>query len=667
MAFDISTARAAQPSGGFDMSTAKAETQTDQEAPQKPDQPTTLSDIGQGAKALGMEAVTGVNRAAAGLLDFLTIDQINNIRSLMGDEAIPTLQEALIPKKGEFAKGTIAEGLPAEIAGTAGEFAAGAAGGQALLKQGVKQLAPSAAGTGARVLTQTAQPSVTSASGFGAASGAGTEVGREVGGETGALIGSVAAPVAAIGAIGGAKALIPKIAAKFGKNIGLINQETGLPTAEFQKALNKKGVQYGSLIDDVDSLPVLSSKMSPDDAVDTIIKRKLLSGATDDVTATLRLEGSRVVPDKLGEEALKQGFKAGNVAAAKGMSPSTKREAEKMLNMTRQILANSSKADQFRPTDVVGKNVVERFKFIRDKADTLRNQLDAIASKSSGGPREIGGPGVSSGLKGLKINTASVEDNLVNEFNKLGIDIPENTVNIASALSKKGAFIGSDISKDKTSQRIIKDVVDLLGEGGSDALRAHKLKRQLDSMIDFNKKSAQGLTDKGKAFAKSIRASLNNAIREASPKYAKINDELSSSIESMNDFQRVLGPSIDVFDTGAQKAIGQDLRGLLSNRKSRVKLENAVNVLDDTAKKLGGDFDVNVRDLVRFANTLDDRFGAVAETGFKGQIASGIEQAARGRAGAVDLGVQKLAEGAEKLRGINDVNALNTMTKILKR
>jgi hypothetical protein len=196
------------------------------------------------------------------------------------------------------------------------------------------------------------------------------------------------------------------------------------------------------------------------------------------------------------------------------------------------------------------------------------------------------------------------------------------------------------ISKDKTSQRIINDLVSLMAEGKRpDALRLHKLKRQLDTMIDFRKKSAGGLTDAGKGVLKDVRYELNQTLRNANQKYADTNDTLSSSLTAINDFQKAVGPSIDIFSEGAEKAIGTDLRGLLSNRKTRIKLDNSLNQIDDVASNLGGDFKVNYKDLSVFANGVEDRFGAVAKTSFKGDIESAIrstqEAAERGTSATV--------------------------------
>lgn len=631
-----------------------------------------LGDVAEGVGAFGMEAITAANRGITGLIDTFGIDTINAALELGGFESrVPSFKDAATEPKGAFSQGTIAEGLPTDIAAGAGDFAVSAVGGQGLIRQGAKQLAPllsSASNTGSRILRQAAQPGLRATAAFGATSGAGQEVGREVGGETGALIGSIAAPVAAVGTLAAGKAVFSKLASKFGQNIGLIDQSTGLPVPAFEKALQKKGVDFGSIVDDIDSLPALRGKMKPDEVVDSILRRKLLSGATDDVTATLKLEGNRIVNDELGEAAIKQGFRAGDVAATKGMKGETAREGLRMLKIQRQIFADSSKAIDIQPTDPAGKSLMKQFDFVRGKADSLVLDLDRIATKSAPGSNALSGPGVTPGLKGLKINTSKVEDTLIEGLNKLGIEVPKDTVDLAKVLAQKGAFKGTDISKDPTSQRIIKDAIDLLQEGGSDAFGAHKIKRQLDQMLDFNKKSAAGLTDAGKKFVGKIRKSLNDSIREVSPQYAKINDELSLSIKTMNNVQNALGPrSVDVFGENANQAVGQKLRTLLSKNQGRLNLKTAIDDLDTTARSLGGAFDTDTKKLVQFANTLDNRFGTTSDASFKGQLIGAGEQLARGQTGLKDLAAKKVIEQAEKLRGVNDSNAFNTIQKILKR
>lgn len=424
----------------------------------------------------------------------------------------------------------------------------------------------------------------------------------------------------------------------------LLDVNTGLPTPAFSKALESKGLTVDNLIDGIPDLP---DDVTPSQAVNLVIKDKLLTGAKDDALAPFKLSRiGAVEADNAAVEAVRQGFQQGDVQAAKTASEATKVGMRDMLKKTRQIKANSSLAKKFRPTDVVGTSVMKRFTHIRESASTARLELDNIAKTQ---------------LKGTAIDVDGVRNNFLSEMDRLDVGVDTSTI------PPKLDFEGSLISKDRTSQRVIKDVVDLLSEKRvPDALRAHKLKRQLDNLIDFRKKAVGGLTEAGRNVAKSLRKSLNDSIRDVSDEYAAVNDILSESIGSLDDFQRVLGPSIDVFKEGAEKAIGQDLRGLLSNRKSRVRLENSVNNLDATAKNLGGQFNDDISDLVSFAEVLDDQFGAIAKTGFKGQVGSAVRQAARGREGIKEAVIERGAEAIEKARGINEQNAFKAMQELLK-
>lgn len=424
----------------------------------------------------------------------------------------------------------------------------------------------------------------------------------------------------------------------------LVDVNTGLPTPAFSRALESKGLTVDNLIDGIPDLP---SDVTPKQAVNLVIKDKLIAGARDDALAPFNLSRIGAVQDDIiANEALRQGFQRGDVQAAKTASNATKVGMRDMLKKTRQIKANSSLANEFRPTDVIGTSVLKRFTHIRESANTARLELDNIAKTR---------------LEFVAINADGVRNNFLSEMDRLDVGVDTSTI------PPKLDFEGSLISKDRTSQRVIKDVVDLLSEPRApDALRAHKLKRQLDNLIDFRKKAVGGLTEAGRNVAKSIRKSLNDSIREVSDEYAAVNDILSESIGTLDEFQRVLGPSIDVFKEGAEKAIGQDLKGLISNRKSRVRLENSVNSLDKTAKNLGGQFDDDVADLVSFAEVLDDKFGVIAKGGFKGQAASAFKQAAEGREGIKAAVIERGAEAVEKARGINEQNAFKAMQELLR-
>jgi hypothetical protein len=431
----------------------------------------------------------------------------------------------------------------------------------------------------------------------------------------------------------------------------------GSPTKLLENTLDKQGLVFNNLSDQAKaSIPdVAPKRLIPGGkeivpASEKVLVEQIKSGAKDNALAGLKVVKDQVVPDKAGLEAIRQGFDDGFVQAVKTASPESKSGMRQMLDITQRISKNRRLALDIRPTDVVGNSLSKRIAFIRDKATQARKELNNIAATQ---------------LRGQSVDGAPVVSKLQDSLANLDIELIDGPSGIPEPV-----FRGSLISKDKAAQRAIRNVIDLMAEGGKpDALRFHKLKRQLDNMIDFNKKSAAGLSDAGRNVLKDIRSSLNESVRAVNPDYARVNDVLSSSLTALDDFQKVAGSSIDIFGEGSAKAIGQDMRGLMSNRKSRVRLENNVNQINQVAADLGGVFGDDIKDLALFANSIEDRFGAVAATSFKGEIESAITRAGQqgAKATAAEAVIGAVAKGAEKLRGINDLNAFRAMSDILKK
>jgi hypothetical protein len=467
-----------------------------------------------------------------------------------------------------------------------------------------------------------------------------------------------------------AKASAPILKARLGRNVSLIDPKTGLPSSQLSKALNKMDVKYSLLLEDAETLPDLSRFNNADDAINAVIRKRIKQGSGNESVAGLRLDGAKIVKDPLGVEAVRQGYRPGDVASAKNANKMTRDKMAEMLNIKRRIQSDSSVALDVRPSKVVGDALMNRFKFIRDKANNLRDELNAIANGEIT-PNTLPGPGVRQGLKNLEIDTSSIETSVLDGLKKINIEIPDDvladTTKLSDYFKSKGAFAGSDISKDRTSQRVIKDTIDLLSEPGkSDALRAHRIKRQIDTMVDFRKKDSKGLTESGENFAKSIRRSLNQAIREVNPQYAKVNDDLSRALESMNAFKDSMPRKVSFFDGNIEEAVGQDLRKILSNYSSRQGIVNSIKSLDDTSRYFGGNFETDVNRLVLFNNALDDRFGATARGSFKGEIESGI-RSLRPTEIIKEKASQAVIDSINSLRQVDDEKAFNSMQELLKR
>lgn len=441
-------------------------------------------------------------------------------------------------------------------------------------------------------------------------------------------------------------------------NKNLFDSDTMLPSKELESALKKRDIDIGAFYDEVDQLPLSSGSKTPQEIVDDVIKRKIARGDASEALYNKKLVNGKIVNDTLGDEAIKQGFLKGDIASAKSANMSTKASMRKMLNMKRAIQANSDKALDFRPSDIIGDNAMKRFDFVRNRAKGLRDELDQIAKKElTIDSRALEGPNTGGSLKGREINPAGVTDSYLTGLEDLGVNVD------TTGFPPKLDFSRSLISEDKTSQRIIKSVTNILAKDTApDAYSAHMLKRQLDTMLDFNKKSAAGLTEAGEKFAKTIRRSLNESIRDVSPRYAQINDQLSQSLDAMQSFDKALG-GIDAFADNARVSVGQTLRRLMSNVQSRADLNDALIGLENTASQLGGNFDTQLKKLIQFNKTLDDRFGATARTSLQGEMESALRSGPK--EAAKDILINKAAEKIQDIRGVSEKEAFNILQKIL--
>lgn len=470
------------------------------------------------------------------------------------------------------------------------------------------------------------------------------------------------------------KASLPVLTQKLGRHIKLIDPQTGLPTKEMQAAMRNKGVDFSLFIEDAAKLPTVSNKVGASEIVDSVIVKKIKDGSGNKSLAKIKLDKKGgIIEDLLGVKAEKQGFRPGDIASAKNSNIQTRNAMAEMLEMKRQIHGDTSKSLEFRPSDIPGREVMKRFNFIRDKANDLNNELELIATGKA--KRGKGRKGelipLGRGLKGKAIDTGNINDNLIRELTDINVRLPEdvlqNTTKLKEFLASKDAFVGSDISKDGLSQAMIRDTVDLLAEPfEADALRAHRIKRQIDKMVDFRKTESPVLTEPGERVARSVRASLNNAVRDVSPSYAKVNDELSEMIGAMQSLTEPMPRKINVFSETGDAAVGQELRKILTNYNSRQQIREAISELDRVSAKYGGQLDTDVSKLVLFNNTLDDRFQATAVGSMQGITESALKSLSP-RQIASQKALEKVVEGIDKFRKINDEEAFNVMQELLKR
>jgi hypothetical protein len=439
---------------------------------------------------------------------------------------------------------------------------------------------------------------------------------------------------------------------------GVKLKENGMPTRELRDILQERGITYEALTPEAqnaipDTLPATVTPSGQTKGMSgKVAAEDIQAGGRQGGLATLAVKGDKVVPDPIGQEAVRQGFDERIIQVAKSTTPETRADMLKMLQRMESFKAGKT---DLRPSDIAGQAVVNRVEFIRDQAKNARTELNEIARNN---------------LAGKPMDVTPVMQNLQSSLDDLGVTVLN--ANGRPVVSYKGSII----EKDPGSQRVINDLLDLMSGGQTgapvDALRFHNLKRQIDAIVDYGKSGKEGIPASGEKLLKGIRRSLNESLRQVDPDYARVNDTLSTSIKVFEDIEDSVGTKIDIFGPSADRAVGQQLRRLFSNTQARVAMEDAIKQLDDVSRQFGGNFNNSAYDLSQFATNLDKRFGAVAETSLQGVMESavnrGAQVATQGTTATVtQMAADFLKKKANEARGVSDYNAMRAMEELLKR
>ena len=436
----------------------------------------------------------------------------------------------------------------------------------------------------------------------------------------------------------------------------VILKQNGRPTPELQQMLEKQGIVYEALTPEAqaaipDQLPAtVAPKSQTKKASEQAVVTDITAGGKQAGLAEKQVSPRQtLMADPLAQEAVKQGFEPRVVQRVKTATPETRADMDAMLKRFETFKVGGT---DLRPSDIAGQAVVDRIKFIRDKANEARTELNQIAKQN---------------LAGKPVDAAPIQQVLANSLDELGVTV----------LNANGkpviSFKGSIIEKDPGSQRAIKDLIDLMSGGApADALRFHNLKRQIDALVDYGKAGKEGIPASGEQVLKGIRRALNQSLRAVDEDYARVNDVLSTSIKTFDDIGDSVGTKIDIFGASADRGIGQQLRRLFSNTQARIAMEDAIKQLDDVANQFGGNFNNSAYDLSLFATHLDKRFGTVADTSLQGVMESAVGRGAQAMtqgttATAAQMAADFVKRKTNEARGINDYNAMRAMEQLLLR
>ena len=477
-----------------------------------------------------------------------------------------------------------------------------------------------------------------------------TEAGQEMvgaigeAGESLAPLAGLAAPLQQAGQLG--RAAATGKGAAISKAVQPV-KDTGLAVFEYQSPVKQR---IGRLIEQ-GSEDISTAKFKLDSPSYAEQPKSRLLQALD-------AGGPKISKDKVAISAIDQGFDEGVIASIKGAAPADKRSMAQMLQIFERGKANALFKTKNRPTDVIGKRVVDTFDAVKKANKKAGSDIDSAAKS----------------LKGLSVDARPAGDKFMTAIDDMGIKVGDDG---------KLNFEGSDVENLPAIERIYSTVFKRMsGPEVPDAYKLHQMKRFLDTQISYGK-GGEGLVGKSESVLKDLRRDIDGILDNNFKEYDRANSTYADTITALNDIQAVAGKKIDLTGDNANKALGTLMRRILGESQGRVNVIEAAEGLEQTARKYPSQIAIegtkrvsrqpDLAQLVLFADELDSRFGPAARGGLQGQVEKvaargrNIAQSGSATLAASDAIIGGAARGIDKIKGMTDEKAIKAMRELLKQ
>lgn len=318
----------------------------------------------------------------------------------------------------------------------------------------------------------------------------------------------------------------------------------------------------------------------------------------DAVAAGFDLKGGKVVKSPVQKFAQKAGLDDGLVSMLSTANPQTKTRAREMIFNLEKGKGNLEFRNFSPPQRVIGQAIKER--------------LDIVQRTNRAAGLRIGR--AAKGLEGKSVDLSGPLGDLSRALREEGIFFEEEGLN----------FVGSSIEKIPRAKRIVKDVFELAAAQDGDALKAHRLKTQIDELVTYGK-STGGLSGRMEAKLKEFRHNVGGVLNENFPRYREANEAYSETIDILDSIQGLTGSKVNLNSETVDKALGVMSRKILSNYNTGAVTEDLFDALDSAAQKYKGRrskrIGDNLRQLVSLESELRAMFpSAVKPNTFQGEI-----------------------------------------------
>lgn len=357
---------------------------------------------------------------------------------------------------------------------------------------------------------------------------------------------------------------------------------------------------------------------------------------------TYRQVGGKRVKDKAAEEVLRHGVEPGYVQQIKTATPDDRRTMLKMIQVAKAGRKNTRVAAELRPNEKIGEVLTGRVNFLKTKKKEAGNQLDSVAA----------------GLRGQQVDYSPAVTNFMQQLEGFGVNF-----------NMRGG-VGVDMSRSNFEgiPGLQNEVMRIMKRMGNtevrDAHDVHRLKRYLDTRINWGKSPQGGMPGELVGAIKGLRRDLDGILDSNFPEYNRVNTQYSDFTGALDDLQDAWGGKVDIT---SDRALGIASRKLLSNYTSGSNQLEAIKNTEALIKQYGGKVSNNVMDLVTVDSLIRQIVPQKMMNTFQGDQSKVASQAVRTMVGSnVDGAASALDAINKKLRGSDPDKALDALEKLLK-
>jgi hypothetical protein len=307
----------------------------------------------------------------------------------------------------------------------------------------------------------------------------------------------------------------------------------------------------------------------------------------------------RLVEDKVGKKLVENGIRENDVAVITKSSKPTKTQMKEMIKVFEAGRGNDVVAMSSRTTKPIGVSITNRLQSLKTTRAGLGRRLQGI---------------VDSDLGNTKVDISSSMDEINKTLNAEGIKPRVNAQ--GKIILPKDWYKGTRFELKSLAgvRRTIEDSYKLMSMtstyGVTDLKSAHKLKKNLDEMIDASKLTEDGVPANTIRQVANMRARVNAELSKV-PEYASVNKELANVIQAMAPFEKYLKPGESWSDAKVVEVVGASMKNLASDSASASSLVQDLAAMEKYMRQAGIAFGDDPKALIRFRQTLSENFNVV--------------------------------------------------------